>query len=322
MRDLRGTPTVLLGPQRLEPNVGAALERLGLAEGPVAAITAGWEEREAEDVELGRHLGRPVDNLGLHERAEALFREDPHLHEALREARDRMRELQRLYRLRLRYLGPAAEELLRRDGPDDLLEPERQGAMDQLRALDEHNLRRVRDLESDLRERMRLAGHPRLQAHRRDLAARLARAEALLVAGGHVGILYNRLWLFDVLDLVPPTMPVVAWSAGAMVLAERIVLFHDMPPQGRGYAEVFGPGLGLCRGVVPLPHASLRLKLDDPVRVQILSRRFPDALCAALDPGSELVWDGQAWRGSGTTRRLTLEGTCAPLGEPAEGAAR
>jgi hypothetical protein len=318
MRDLHGTKTVLLGPQRHEPTVRAALERLGLGAGPVAAITAGWEEREAEDLELGEHLARPVVNLGLHERAEQVFHGDPGLYEALRQRRDRMRELQRLYRVRLRYLAPAADELLRRQGPDDLLEPERQAALDQLRDLDEHHLGRVRGLEEDLREQQGLATRPDLEAHRRDLARQIAGTRALLIAGGHVGILYNRLWLFGVLDLVPPTLPIVAWSAGAMVLAERVVLFHDAPPQGRGWAEVFGPGLGLCRGVVPLPHASRRLHLDDPVRVQMLSRRFPDALCVALDEGSELVWDGQVWTGSATTRRLGRRGALQPVGAAEE----
>lgn len=318
MRDLHGTKTVLLGPQRHAPTVGAALERLALAAGPVAAITAGWEEREAEDLELGEHLARPVVNLGLQDRAEEIFQRDPGLYEALQQRRDRMRELRRLYRVRLRYLAPAAEELLRRDGPADLMEPERQAALEQLRDLDEHHLARVRDLEEELRERQRLTTRADLAAHRRDLAERIAGTRALLIAGGHVGILYNRLWLFDLLDLVPPTLPIVAWGAGAMVLAERVVLFHDAPPQGRGWAEVFGPGLGLYRGVVPLPHASRRLQLEDPVRVQMLSRRFPDSVCVALDDGSELVWNGQTWSGSASTRRLGMRGELEPVGPTAE----
>ena len=314
MRDLHGTKTILLGPQRHMPTVGAALASLGVDGGPVAVITAGWEEREAEDLELGEHLGRQVLNLGLHDRAEALLQADRALHEALRAQRERLRELQRLYRLRLRHVAPAAEELLRSEGPEDLLEPERAAALDQLRALDEHHLGRVRELEAEIVERTDLAHHAELAGHRREIAARIAEAEVLLVAGGHVGFLYNRLWLFDVLDLVPPTMPIVAWSAGAMVLSERIVLFHDAPPQGRGWAEIFGPGLGLCRGIVPLPHASQRLLLDDPVRVQMLSRRFPDALCVALDEGRELVWDGRAWTGSVDTQRLGVRGELAAVG--------
>lgn len=314
MRDLHGTKTILLGPQRHEPTVGAALERLGLEGATVAAITAGWEEREAEDLELGEHLGRPVVNLDLHERAEAVLQADPSLTEALRRQREHLRELQRLYRMRLRHLAPAAEELLRFDGAEELLEPERSAAMDQLRALDEHHLERVRAFEAELVEREGLATREDLAHQREEIAARIREADVLLVAGGHIGFLFNRLWLFDVLDLVPPKMPIVAWSAGAMVLSDRIVLFHDAPPQGRGWAEVFGPGLGLVRGVLPLPHARRRLDLDDPTRVQLLSRRFPDALCVAFDEGSELVWDGRAWTGSDGTRRLGARGELEPVG--------
>ena len=44
---------VVLGPQRHRPCVRAALESaLGEVRGPVALITAGWEEREGEDDEL------------------------------------------------------------------------------------------------------------------------------------------------------------------------------------------------------------------------------------------------------------------------------
>lgn len=314
MRDLHGTKTVLLGPQRRAPTVGDVLTRLGLEGATVAAITAGWEEREAEDLELGEHLGRPVVNLDLHERAETLLRADAELHEALRQQREHLRELQRLYRLRLRHVAPAAEELLRSRGPEALLEPERTAALDQLRTLDEHHLERVRSLETELFERTGLASREDLVRQRHEIADRIREADVLLVAGGHIGFLYNRLWLFDVLDLVPPKMPIVAWSAGAMVLSERIVLFHDAPPQGRGWAEVFGPGLGLFRGVVPLPHARRRLHLEDPVRVQMLSRRYPDALCVALDEGSELVWDGRTWSGSDGTTRLGARGGLEPVG--------
>ena len=34
-----------------------------------------------------------------------------------------------------------------------------------------------------------------------EIGERIREADVLLIAGGHVGFLYNRLWLFDVLDL-------------------------------------------------------------------------------------------------------------------------
>ena len=46
---------ILLGPQR-RPTVDAVARSLSL-DGPVATITAGWQEREPDDAELSALLG-------------------------------------------------------------------------------------------------------------------------------------------------------------------------------------------------------------------------------------------------------------------------
>jgi cyanophycinase-like exopeptidase len=143
--------------------------------------------------------------------------------------------------------------------------------------------------------------------HRDQLADRLRRVSALLIAGGHVAVLLNRLRLFGVLDLAHG-LPVVAWSAGAMVLTERILLFHDSPPQGAGNAEMLDVGLGRCDGIVALPHASSRLRLDDPVRVATLARRVAPAVAVALDPGARVDAEGSRWRPAPGTRALLPSG--------------
>ena len=57
--------------------------------------------------------------------------------------------------------------------------------------------------------------------------------------------------------------PVIAWSAGAMALTDRIGLFHHRAPQGPGHPEVRGSGLSMVRRhAVLLPHARARLLLD------------------------------------------------------------
>jgi hypothetical protein len=74
-------PEVLvLGPQFRSPNIRDALARAGLS-GPVVTITAGWQEREGELAALESHLGHPVRDLRLYERAEAVFNQDAELHE-------------------------------------------------------------------------------------------------------------------------------------------------------------------------------------------------------------------------------------------------
>ena len=305
---------VLLGPQRHAPTAREALGPLVGAREPVAVVTAGWEERESEQVELVAHLDRPVRNLELHARMEDVLTRDPELHAALKERHGTLRALQRLYRVRLRYLAPAAEDLLRRRGPPRLIEAERDAAFADLRTLDERHLERVAEVLAGFEQRFEPSERPAVARHRGELEQILAETSALLIAGGHVRILLTRLRIFDVLGLTRAPMPIVAWSAGAMALAERIVLFHDSPPQGRGYAEVLGPGLGACPGIVPLPHASERLHIDDHVRVQLLSRRFPDAICAALDDNAELTWDGRGWTASIATRQLAHSGALEAVG--------
>src|SRR5690606_41913723 len=68
----------------------------------------------------------------------------------------------------------------------------------------------------------------------------LDNVETVVITGGNVAILINRLRLFGLGNMLK-AKNVVAWSAGAMALCDRIVLFHDNPPQGRRNPEVFGP---------------------------------------------------------------------------------
>jgi len=85
---------------------------------------------------------------------------------------------------------------------------------------------------------------------------------------------------------------VIAWSAGAMALTERIVLFHDRSAHGPGHPEVYGAGLSAVRNVVALPYARARLLLDDRPRMAVFSRRFAPARCVLLEAGAWLDTDG------------------------------
>ena len=102
---------VLLGPQAKQPTLDAALGDLS-PNGPLAAVTAGWQERESEDDELRAHVGRDVVNLRLWERCERMFGADPELFSAARARQDELQALQRLYRLRLSRALDAARRLM------------------------------------------------------------------------------------------------------------------------------------------------------------------------------------------------------------------
>ena len=308
---------ILLGPQRATPIVDAAVESLRLdPKARIVAVTAGWEEREPEDLELGEHLGGRVVNLGIYSRGDDVYRRDPELHQALRERHDKLRRLQDLYRLRLAHALEAARELLRLDGDPALLGPERTAAIEAVRMLDQQHLEQQKAIHAEYVDRWHPDDRDAVVEHRHQLAKILDDTGLLCVAGGHVGILVNRVRLFDLMSLLGDR-PVIGWSAGAMALTQRIVLFHDHPPQGAGDAEVFGPALGICDGIVPLPHASQRLQLDDPTRVSIFARRFQPDLAVALDARCRVDRDGEVWCGQPGTRQLAVSGELLEVGGPA-----
>jgi len=305
---------VFLGPQRFQPTLVRVLDRFEI-EGTVAAITAGWQEREQEVDELKDHIHRKLVNLRLYERSEQVLASDPELGEALRRRQRRLRGLQRLYRQRLAHTLAAAREVMQLDGRQGFVREHRQAAVRAVRTLDRQHLVRIRRIHDTFDERWAPAERASVSTQRRELEDLLDGASAVAIAGGHVAVLVNRLRLFGFAAMLRGRT-IVAWSAGAMAMSVRIVLFHDSPPQGAGDAEVLDAGLGVVDRIVPLPHARHRLDLDDPVRVALLARRFSPDLAAPLDPGTELIWDGSEWRPGAAAKALSKRGAVVELKHP------
>ena len=309
--DSTQTTAILLGPQRHIVTVPEEFARLHVG-GKIAAITAGWQEREQEEDELQAAFGNRAVGLHLHARCEDVFNRDRELFSAHRRRQDRLRKLQELYRLRLGHAINAAVALFQETGPDELLIPERESAIAAVRTLDAEHLRRIQEIHAAFESEVHAAQRPVLAAHRADLRRIMAECGAVAIAGGHVSTLLNRMRLLDVADMIE-RRPVLAWSAGAMVLTDRVVLFHDRPPEGAGNAEVLDSGLGLCPGVVALPHAHKRLRLDDPVRMSLFSRRFSPSLCIALEERCAAAWDGHSWTADPGTLHVDREGRLQAL---------
>jgi hypothetical protein len=295
-------PLLLLGPQLRNPTLAEALRGAGIA-GPVLAITAGWQEREAELGALEAHLELEVEDLRLYARTEALFAADPPLADAYRARQAALRELQDLYRIRLDHAKAAAREVWRLRQDTALSRRALQSAIEALRTLDSEHLEDIGRLHDEFAERLHPLERPAMREQIAQIRARVASAGCVLLAGGHVAVLLNRLRLFDAASWLRDR-PLAAWSAGAMVLCERVVLFHDHPPQGAGNAEVFEAGLALVRGLLPLPHARTRLALADSQRVALLARRFAPTPCVTLDHGDWVRVDGPAYTSNGGPRRL------------------
>jgi hypothetical protein len=283
---------VLLGPQR-RPTLDAVVRSLGLP-GPFATVTAGWREREPDVGELVALLGGRAVNLGLYRRGLDVAERDPEWAAAEREVRRVLAGMQEVYLLRLDYALRAVYAVQRRADAGSGVDADAfEEAVAGVRELDELHLRRVNGVRGEFYARFPPHERAVIAGHREEVAAVLRDSSALVVAGGHVGVLADVLHLFNVAAFVGST--VIAWSAGAMALTDRIVLFHDRAPQGPGHPEVYGSGLSLLRDVVLLPHARARLLLDDGPRMAVLASRFAPARCVPLETGTRIeVVDG-AW---------------------------
>lgn len=281
----------VLGPQR-RPTLDKVVQGLG-AEGPFATVTAGWREREPDDAELtGLLAGRAV-NLGLYRRWLDVLERDRELGVAELEHRSVLDELQRLYLGQLDHALRAMYAIAHKvGGRPRTTEAALADALAVVRLVDANHLRRVQEVHADFYGAWRPQERPLVAEHREAVRQLLSRADVLVVAGGHVGVLVRVLHLFLVAPHVPGT--VVAWSAGAMALTDQVVLFHDRAPQGPSHAELYDEGIGLVSGAVLLPHARRRLRVDDRTRMSVLARRFAPARCVLLDDGvrHDLAPDG------------------------------
>jgi hypothetical protein len=100
-----------------------------------------------------------------------------------------------------------------------------------------------------------------------------------------------------------------------MALSDRVLLYHDDPPQGPGASEVLDAGLGLLPGVVVLPQPEQRLQLDDRDRVQRLVQRFAPARCLALPARAWAIWQGGRFSSPHEVIELCADGSHMPLPE-------
>lgn len=293
--------------------------------GPLAAITAGWQENENDP--LPRGLNGKSKNLGVYRRAERVFDEDRELFQAHRERQVRLKQLQRLYRVRLDHSVAAFRDLFGLARRERDLVSEANGAVDPshwepvqaevdaaleaIRSLDQHHLDSVSALHQAFEAQWQPNSRPAVARQREELAEELAGVQTVVVAGGHVAVLLNRMRLFDLAPLLAGKT-LIAWSAGAMVASRRIVLFHDSPPWGAGNSEVLDYGLGLFDDVLPLPDPGRRLRVGDPRRVTLLARRFAPLTCVGLDEATVVSRDAEGWHArsapllgaDGATRRI------------------
>ncbi|MEO7061305.1 MAG: hypothetical protein ABI083_16410 [Lapillicoccus sp.] len=306
------TSTTLLGPQRFLTTAGSVVRALDVA-GPVAVVLAGWEERESDDGELQEVMGGRVVNLRLHGRMMGLLAADPAVTAAALILRDAMDDLAAVYSTRLHHGVEAVYAVHRSTARPDIVASAFADGLRLVQEIDRWYLHALGQLYGELEATRALEQSEELQRHRAEVAEIVAGAGVLAIAGGHVGVLTRAMRLFAVRP--PAELPVVAWSGGAMAVTSQVVLFLDDSPTGFTGAEIWDRGLARVPGVVALPHARRRLRLDDRVRMSVLAGRFPDATCVLLDDGSKVVIgaDGQVPAGA---RVLTADGAVVSIAQP------
>ncbi|MEN0066467.1 MAG: Type 1 glutamine amidotransferase-like domain-containing protein, partial [Myxococcota bacterium] len=257
---------VLLGPQRPFANAPQALAELD-ATGPIAVIAAGWRDDESDEALLQRHLGPQARVLPLYRWFDGILREREDLRAPYRARQEELLKLRRLHRFRLDRALAAMHDLLSQEA-GRVEEALTQQALEDVRRIDRQLVHQT-DAIIEAHGRP-WDDDPRVAEHQAKARSILEQAQVIVLVGGDVAVLRTRLGFFRIGPVIGELYrrgtPIVAWSAGAMALTERIVLFYDDPPDGPANPEVFDRGEELVSGLVMLPHARQRLQLDDPQR--------------------------------------------------------
>ncbi|GAA5159781.1 hypothetical protein [Ornithinimicrobium tianjinense] len=301
-----GHRITLLGPQR-KPRLRSVVRGLGLTGGHFATITAGWRDREAEDEILVAELGGRTTNLGLWSLMQQVWEIDPELEAADRERRAVLGEMQELYLIGLEQAADGLRRLVAQPARHpEVQELAIRDAVEIMRRMDARHLSRVDDVHREFYATYRPQDRDHIVNARFAVGRALAGTDAVVMPGGHVGVLLGALHLFNLAPaLASPVLsedgetllraelhrPIIAWGAGAMALTERVLLFFDDSALRAGVSEMLMKGLGLTRDVVALPSPRARLDLKDTVRMGRLAARVAPAQPLLLDERAEVTLD-------------------------------
>jgi hypothetical protein len=274
----------VLGPQRPVAGLPVILDGLGVR-GPCALITAGWRHDEARDEPIREEVKLDLRNLGLYGAFRRLEREDSELISRYTARQNAVRRLKERYRA---AIVPAIAAWRALSVPKVDPCPYLDQAVANIQAIDRIFLEESDRLHAAFEAEARPGRDPQVRDEIERIHRELSECDTVLLAGGHVGVLRNRMFFFG-LEQMLRGKRIIAWSGGAMVLTERIVLFHDHTTYGVGLAEILDRGAGLIPDVVFFPHARERLLLTDPVNVALMARRFAPARCVGLENGAVLA---------------------------------
>lgn len=294
----------LLGPQR-RPRLKSVISGLGLAGAHFTTITTGWRDRESEDAVLVEELGGRTTNLRLWSLMQQLWEIDPELERADIERRAVLGEMQELYLIGLEQAAEAMQRLTRQAPRNPgVQEMAVQDALDIMRQMDAAHLRRVEELHQEFYDRWQPQHRDAVVTARFAVGRAIAATDAVVIPGGHVGVLLGALHVFNVAPALAaltqdesgavvstPRLhrPIIAWGAGAMALTERVLLFYDNSVVRPDVSEMLMRGLGLTRDVVALPSPRTRLDLKNQTRLRMLASRTAPAVPLLLEEHVEVT---------------------------------
>lgn len=186
----------LLGPQR-DPRLDQVVRGLGLTGGRFATITAGWRDRESDDALLTEQLGTTV-NLGLWQRMQHVWEVDPELAAGDRRRRILLTEMQELYLVGLEQ-AVAGIARLRSHTPrsERVRNLAIQDAYDIMRGMDARHLERVADLHASFYAKFQPEHRESVVEARFRVGQLIGDCDAVVIPGGHVGVLLGALHLFN-----------------------------------------------------------------------------------------------------------------------------
>jgi len=284
---------VVLGPERPDPILPEVLERHGIR-GAVALISAGWRQDEARDEPLRSALPMAIHNLNIYQAFTEIERLAPDLISAYTRKQAALQAKRTLYHDAIRAALSGCQKLWAdRKDPEC---PWFQQSIRHLQEVDNLWLEEADRLHRQFEEEARPLRHRMVRAEMARMLDILRGCEAVLIAGGHVGVLRNRLFFFGMNQLLVGRR-IFAWSGGAMVLCSRILLYHDFTPYGVGSPEILDRGLGLCPDTFFLAHARTRLNIEDRDSLTVLRARLAPARVIGLENGAVFEGEDLAYTG-------------------------
>jgi peptidase E len=165
-------------------------------------------------------------------------------------------------------------------------------ALHTLEANDDHLVDLLREIEQRAFDAAGLAYDPAWRAARERLEQRILDSNAIFLFGGRLDLLLDALRFFRLRDALAEALrrgaQIVAMSAGAMVLCERVIVYDDLAATKRDF-QLYDRGLALVRDIQLFPHCMERIQTDDPDNLAYLARRFRHHVCVGLNQRSFLL---------------------------------